>query len=179
MWAARSMHFQFPGQFLTSAGLGTMGFGIPTGIGASLMERERPVVVISGDGSFFMNIQELDTAVQEGCELKVILMDNRQLGMVTQQQNLFMEGRLVASQYSTSPDFGKICEGFGWNFFSCDLNGGDMDLEDFFHARGPSILHVKIPDHELVSPTVPPGRANRDAIHQETVEIDPVASVKK
>lgn len=167
MWAARSMLFQFPGQFLTSAGLGTMGFGLPSAIGASLVDRKNPVFVISGDGSFLMNIQEMDTAVQEFSNIKVILLDNRQLGMVIQQQKLFLQGRLVSSRFETAPDFCGIARSFGWHAFSYESSQGDDSLHDFVNASGPALLHVMVSQEELVSPTVPPGLANRDAIHMD------------
>jgi acetolactate synthase-1/2/3 large subunit len=112
------MIFDFPGQFLTSAGLGTMGFGLPAGIGASLSGEM--VVVVSGDGSLFMNIQEMDTAVQERSNLKLILLDNRRLGMVAQQQTLFLGRRHVASTFTTNPDFTGIARAMGWSAVNFD-----------------------------------------------------------
>jgi acetolactate synthase I/II/III large subunit len=167
MWAARSMFFDFPGEFLKSAGLGTMGFGLPAGIGASLSGEM--VVVVSGDGSLFMNIQEMDTAVQERSNLKLILLDNRRLGMVAQQQTLFLGGRHVASTFTTNPDFTGIARSMEWSAVNFDAEMPEDSIEKFLSIIGPVMLYVPVHPEEMVSPTVPPGSANRDAIHSNYV----------
>ena len=113
MWVAQAYPFRRARQWLTSGGLGTMGFGMPAAIGAALAAPERTVVCFSGDGSLMMNIQEFATLAEEGLNVKIVLMNNNSLGLVYQQQNLFYGKRVFASKYRGSPDFMKIAEGFG------------------------------------------------------------------
>ena len=165
MWVAQAYPFRRPRQWLTSGGLGTMGFGLPTAIGAALAEPQRTVVCFSGDGSFKMNIQELATLAEEGCNVKIILMNNNSLGLVYQQQNLFYGKRIFASKYQCAPDFLKIAEGFG-------IAGVDLDQTDnprgmlaqALKAPGPCLIHVSIDREQFVYPMVPPGAANTEMI---------------
>ena len=101
MWVAQAYPLRRPRQWLTSGGLGTMGFGLPTAIGAALAEPQRTVVCFSGDGSILMNIQELATAAEEGVNVKVVLMNNATLGLVYQQQTLFYGQRIFSSKFSS------------------------------------------------------------------------------
>ena len=96
MWVAQAYPLRRPRQWLTSGGLGTMGFGLPTAIGAAMAEPERTVICFSGDGSILMNLQELATAAEENVNLKLVLMNNRALGLVVQQQTLFYGERVFA-----------------------------------------------------------------------------------
>ncbi|PTD97426.1 acetolactate synthase large subunit [Pseudothauera lacus] len=165
MWVAQAYPFRRPRQWLTSGGLGTMGFGMPAAIGAALADRSRTVVCFSGDGSFKMNIQELATLAEEGLNVKIVLMNNNSLGLVYQQQNLFYGKRVFASKYRGAPDFLKIAEGFG-------VAGVDLDtaanpraaLTQALHAPGPCLIHVSIDREEFVYPMVPPGAANTEMI---------------
>ena len=102
MWVAQAYPFNRPRQLLTSGGLGTMGFGLPASIGAALANPRQRVVCFSGDGSLQMNIQELATAVEADADLKIVLMDNRSLGLVRQQQRLFYNNRTFASSFEGS-----------------------------------------------------------------------------
>lgn len=165
MWVAQAYPFRRPRQWLTSGGLGTMGFGLPTAIGAALAERERTVVCFSGDGSFKMNIQELATLAEEGLNVKVVLMNNNALGLVYQQQTLFYGKRLFASKYRTEPDFVKIAEGFGVP--AIDLDKADdprAALAEALNAPGPCLIHATIDREQFVYPMVPPGAANTEMI---------------
>ncbi len=165
MWAAQAWPFQRPRQWLTSGGLGTMGFGLPAAIGAALTEPEQTVVCISGDGSFLMNNQEMITAAEEGANLKVVLFNNQTLGLVHQQQTLFYGRRLMASKFKQGPDFVKMAESMG-------VTGVDLALEDDWNAGlarafatpGPVLIHAPIDAEEQVLPMVAPGGANRDMI---------------
>src|SRR5690606_29191387 len=94
-------------------GLGTMGFGLPAAIGAALAEPERTIVCFSGDGSLLMNIQELATAAEEQVNVKIVLMNNRALGLVNQQQGLFYGGRNIAARFVANPEFVKLAEALG------------------------------------------------------------------
>src|SRR5690606_12956572 len=113
MWVAQAYPFRRPRQWMTSGGLGTMGFGVPTAMGAALAEPDRTVVCFSGDGSLMMNVQEFATLAEENLNVKIVLMNNSSLGLVYQQQNLFYGKRVFASKYRVGPDFVKIAEGFG------------------------------------------------------------------
>lgn len=165
MWVAQAYPFRRPRQWLTSGGLGTMGFGLPAAIGAALAEPERTVVCFSGDGSLQMNIQELATAAQEGANVKIILMNNSSLGLVYQQQNLFYGKRTFASKYGHGPDFLKIAEGFGVR--AVDLDASDdpqATLAEVLREPGPCLIHASIDREQFVYPMVPPGGANTEMI---------------
>lgn len=165
MWVAQAYPLRRPRQWLTSGGLGTMGFGLPTAIGAALAEPHRTVVCFSGDGSILMNIQEFATAAEEGVNVKVVLMNNATLGLVFQQQTLFYGQRIFSSKFKGMPDFVKVAEGFGWQ--TCDLDQsadpGDA-LRTALRTPGPMLIHASIDRHEQVLPMVAPGAANTDMI---------------
>jgi acetolactate synthase I/II/III large subunit len=168
MWAAQVYPIRRPRQWLTSGGLGTMGFGLPAAIGAALACPDRTVVCFTGDGSLLMNIQELATAVEENINVKIICMNNGSLGMVRQQQDLFYGKRIFAADFRTSVDFVKIAEAFGLP--AVDL-GTARDpraaLASALHAPGPYLIHAPIQVEEKVYPIVPPGAANKDMIGGE------------
>ena len=113
MWAAQFYHFDKPGHFITSGGLGAMGFGLPAAIGAQAACPDKLVVDVAGDGSIQMNIQEMATAVQYGLPVKVVILNNRYLGMVRQWQELFYECRYACTDMTHAPDFAKLAEAFG------------------------------------------------------------------
>ncbi|PWC16839.1 acetolactate synthase large subunit [Brenneria corticis] len=165
MWVAQSYPLRRPRQWLTSGGLGTMGFGLPAAIGAALAEPERTVACFSGDGSLMMNIQEMATAAEEGLNVKIILLNNQSLGLVHQQQELFFQQRIFAADYRRRTDFLAIAAGFG--FATCDLNAAAdprAALADALNQPGPALIHVLIDANEKVYPMVPPGAANIDMI---------------
>ncbi|MEN6439927.1 MAG: acetolactate synthase large subunit [Syntrophobacter sp.] len=162
MWTAQAYPFRGPRQWLTSGGLGTMGFGVPAAIGAALSSPGRPVVCFSGDGSLMMNIQELATAVQEAVDVKIVVFDNSCLGLVRQQQDLFFERRIFACNFDSPADFVRIAEGFGMRAF--DLDASDDPLGTLAHAlktKGPCLIRARIGRDEKVYPMVPPGAPNR------------------
>src|SRR5262249_10651673 len=113
MWAAQAFPFSRPRQWLTSGGLGTMGFGLPAAIGAALALPDRRVVCFTGDGSLLMNVQELATLAEEELDVKIVLLNNAHLGLVRQQQQLFYGARSHASRFPAEPDFAAIARGFG------------------------------------------------------------------
>lgn len=165
MWVAQAFPFQRPRQWLTSGGLGTMGFGLPAAIGAALAQPQRKVVCFSGDGSLQMNIQEMATAADEGVDVKVILMNNQSLGLVHQQQDLFYGKRVYAADYRRPVDFLRIAAGFGMAV--ADLDGAADPravLADAIRTPGPCLIHCSIDRNEKVFPMVPPGAANIEMI---------------
>ena len=113
MWAAQYYHFDRPNAFLTSGGLGCMGFGLPAAIGAQVARPKELVIDIAGDGSIQMNIQELATAIQYKLPVKIVILNNRYLGMVRQWQELFYEKRYAATDIQDGPDFVKLAESYG------------------------------------------------------------------
>ncbi len=172
MWAAQAWaETAGPGvrRFLTSGGLGTMGFGLPTAIGAALANPDKRVLCVTGDGSLLMNIQELATLAELNLKVTVILMDNGQLGLVRQQQELFYGGRYTASLFGSRPDFAAIARGFnveGINLEERILAGEESSavLEDALSNEGPVFVRVNANALANVYPMVPPGGANDDAI---------------
>jgi acetolactate synthase-1/2/3 large subunit len=165
MWVAQAYPLRRPHQWLTSGGLGTMGFGLPAAIGAAMAQPERTVVCFSGDGSFLMNIQELATAAEEGANVKVVLMNNASLGLVFQQQTLFYGQRIFSSKFKGEPDFVRIAEGFGWRTLDLDTAADPRAaLADALSTRGPTFIHARIDCREQVLPMVAPGGANKDMI---------------
>ncbi len=165
MWVAQAYPLRRARQWLTSGGLGTMGFGLPAAIGAALAEPERTVVCFSGDGSILMNVQEFATAAEEEVNVKVVLMNNSSLGLVFQQQTMFYGERIYASKYKGVPDFIKVAEGFGW--LTLDLDKADdpvAALSKALSSRGPMLIHASIDMREQVLPMVAPGAANKDMI---------------
>ena len=165
MWVAQAYPLRRPRQWLTSGGLGTMGFGVPAAIGAALAEPKRTVVCFTGDGSIMMNIQELVTAAEENVNLKIVLMDNATLGLVHQQQTLFYGERLFASQFKSTPDFVKIAQGFGIAAVDLDLAANPCAaLMEAISRPGPCLIHASIDAEQKVYPMVPPGAANHEMI---------------
>lgn len=165
MWVAQAYPLRRPRQWITSGGLGTMGFGLPAAIGAALAEPERTVVCFSGDGSILMNIQELASAAEEDANVKVILMNNSSLGLVFQQQTMFYGERIFASKFKGVPDFLTVAKGFGWQTMDLDTESDPAAaLKKALSTRGPTFIHASIEMREQVLPMVAPGAANKDMI---------------
>ncbi len=168
MWTAQSYPFRKPRTFLTSGGLGTMGFGLPVSIGAALANPEKQIICISGDGSILMNMQELATMSELGLKIKVIIMNNGHLGLVRQQQEQFYSQNYIASRFISNPNFTKIGQAFGID--SCDLcendNSSDI-LEKALLSNGPYLINAHVPQEINVAPIVPPGSANTEMIGGE------------
>ncbi len=165
MWVAQAYPLRRPRQWLTSGGLGTMGFGVPAAIGAALAEPQRTVVCFTGDGSILMNIQELVTAAEENVNIKIVLMNNAVLGLVHQQQTLFYGERLFASKFKGMPNFVQAALALGISAVDLDQAADPQAaLRDAIQRPGPCLIHVSIDAEQKVYPMVPPGAANRDMI---------------
>lgn len=165
MWTAQRYPFKKPKTLLTSGGLGTMGFGLPVAIGASLVNTDKTILCFSGDGSILMNIQELATLADFNLNVKVIILTNHHLGLVRQQQNLFYNEHYIASQFISNPDFATIAKGFGIN--SCDLateNDPLKKLDEILSKNGPWVINIPIEECENVLPMVAPGKSNLEMI---------------
>jgi acetolactate synthase-1/2/3 large subunit len=145
MWAARRLRFIKPRQWITSGGLGTMGFGVPAAIGAKLAHPQTPVICVTGDGSLLMHLAELATAVDVNAAVKILLFDNASLGMVAQQQDEHYNSRRTASSLPRL-DWERITTGFGVQARPLRA-ADDMDaaVSWLLNADGPALLHVEIP----------------------------------
>lgn len=165
MWTAQFYPFRKPETFLTSGGLGTMGFGLPCALGASFAAPEAKVVCFSGDGSILMNIQELDTLSEYLLNVKIIIFDNRNLGLVRQQQNLFYGSRYNGSAYPSESKFSRIARAFGIPSLDLGEIGRTLDdLKGFLSEDGPGLVVVPIHPDLKVLPMVPPGKSNLEML---------------
>jgi acetolactate synthase-1/2/3 large subunit len=159
MWIAQLFPFERPRSLLTSGGLGTMGYGLPAGIGAKFAAPDRDVVVVSGDGSIQMNIQELGTAVQYNVDVKVIILNNYYLGMVRQWQERFYAERYSYSAMSV-PNFVKLADAYGAKGFRIEKSNELVStMKEAFATPGPVLIDIVIPKEEAVMPMMPPGGA--------------------
>ncbi|MEE4211535.1 MAG: acetolactate synthase 2 catalytic subunit [Parvularcula sp.] len=161
MWIAQHCRFSRPQAHLTSGGLGSMGFSLPTAMGAKLAEPQATVVSISGDGGFMMNIQELATVNRYRIPLKIVVINNSRLGMVRQWQELFFEENYSEVDLSDNPDFAQVAQAFGIEAITIE-RGDEVEagIEALLAAEGPILCHVKIDPRDNVWPLVPPGASN-------------------
>lgn len=158
MWAAQFLSRSVPRSFLSSGGLGTMGFGFPAAIGAALAYPDAQVVCIAGDGSFQMNVQELATARAYGAAVKVMIIDNACLGMVHQWQQFFYEGRYSQTELHYNPDFVALARAFGWQAKRVQTQEElQVALSEVLSSTEPFLLDVVVPSSENVMPMVVPG----------------------
>ena len=165
MWAHQNIHREHARTFLSSGGLGTMGFGFPAAIGAKVGCPEDEVVCVAGDGSFQMNSQEMATAAINGIGVKVLIMDNRALGMVHQWQRLFYNERYSFTELAPNPDFVKLADAYSWEAARITKpEEVDEALDKMLAAKGPYLLDVQIPIDQTVYPMVAPGAPIDDII---------------
>jgi acetolactate synthase-1/2/3 large subunit len=165
MWAAQRQRATHPRNFVTSAGLGSMGFGLPAAIGAQMANPQRTVVAICGDGGFQMSIAELATLRRFNLPVKILLIDNQRLGMVRQWQELFYDRRYSHTDLSDNPDFVGVARAYGIRAESVQDPGELRDaLERFFRSKEPSLLHCACFPAENVWPLIPPGATVHDAM---------------
>ena len=161
MWVAQHCRFNHPRNHLTSGALGTMGFGLPAAMGAQFACPDRTVVLVSGDGSFMMNVQELATIARCRLPVKIVLLDNSSLGMVRQWQELFFAERYSEIDLSDNPDFVALAKVFGIAAVRIQARGEVEDaLAALLAEPGPALLHVAIDARANVWPLVPPNTAN-------------------
>jgi acetolactate synthase-1/2/3 large subunit len=158
MWAAQYYKFDYPDHFLTSGGLGCMGFGLPAAIGAQIARPESLVVDVAGDGSIQMNSQELATAVQYGLPVKIVILNNRYLGMVRQWQELFYDRRYVCTDMSHAPDFVKLAEAYGAvGMRAKHPNEVEGVLAQGLNTPAVTVMDFWVDREECVYPMVPAG----------------------
>ncbi|OQY52511.1 MAG: acetolactate synthase, large subunit, biosynthetic type [Desulfobacteraceae bacterium 4572_89] len=160
MWAAQFYHFDKPNHFVTSGGLGTMGFGLPAAIGAKAAFPDKTVVDVAGDGSIQMNIQELMTAMESRLDVKIVILNNRYLGMVRQWQELFYDKAYSDTDMMNAPDFIKLAEAYGAKGFTCeDPAKVESTLKQGLETPGTVIMEFIVEREESVYPMVPAGGA--------------------
>lgn len=165
MWVAQAYPFVRPDRWLTSGGLGTMGFGVPAAIGAALQHPQSTVVCFTGDGSLLMNVQELATLADLQSNVKIVLFDNASLGMVRQQQHLFHRRRFTGSSFERPTDLCAVARAFG--IAACDLGETPEPLallEEVFATPGPALIRMPVSADRQVLPMVAPGRSNIEVI---------------
>jgi acetolactate synthase-1/2/3 large subunit len=167
MWAAQHLEFSRPENFITSSGLGTMGFGLPAAVGAQVARPDDTVICISGDGSFMMNVQELGTVKRKQLPLKIVLLDNQRLGMVRQWQQLFFNERYSETTLTDNPDFLLLASAFGIpGQHITRKDQVEAALDTMLSSSGPYLLHVSIDELENVWPLVPPGASNSQMLEK-------------
>ena len=175
MWAAQFYHFDEPNRWMTSGGLGTMGYGLPAAIGAQLAHPKSLVIDIAGDASILMNIQEASTAVQFDLPVKVFILNNQYMGMVRQWQQLLHGNRLSHSYTEALPDFVKLAEAYGWHGIRCD-KPGDLDdaIKEMIDVKRPVIFDCRVATLANCFPMIPSGKAHNDMLLGEDVSDEEV-----
>ena len=165
MWSAQFYKFDFPRHFVTSGGLGTMGFGLPAAIGAQMAFPDRTVIDIAGDGSIQMNIQELATAKQYGCPVKIAILNNGYLGMVRQWQELFYNRRYASTTMNVVPDFVELAKAYGAvGLRATKKSEVKPVIEEALRTKNLVIMDFKIAQEEGVYPMVPAGKATTEML---------------
>ncbi len=165
MWAAQFFNFSQPRTFLTSGGLGTMGFGLPAALGAQVAYPDRQVIDISGDGSFQMNSQELATLVQYQLPVKIIILNNNYLGMVRQWQQMFFEKRYSQTVMELPIDFVKLAEAYGaTGFQTTKVDEVEATIKQALETPGPVLVNFEVSREENVLPMVPAGKAIHEMV---------------
>src|SRR5918992_5199592 len=160
MWCAQYFHFKGPRRWINSGGLGTMGFGLPSAMGAKVAMPDEQVVCLAGDGSFIMNVQELATCVTENIPVKTFIMNNGYLGMVRQWQELFWDGRYSNVDMGSWPDWVKLAEAYGATGVRLtDKTTLVADLKAALETPGPVVVDVRVTREENTYPMIPAGSA--------------------
>ena len=162
MWCAQYFHFDGPRKWINSGGLGTMGFGLPSAMGAKVAMPDEQVVCVAGDGSVIMNIQELATCVTESIPVKVFIMNNGYLGMVRQWQELFWDRRYSAVEMGASPDWVKLAEAFGAKGVKIEDKSELLDgMKSVLAEDGPVVCDVRVTPEENCYPMIPAAEARQ------------------
>jgi acetolactate synthase-1/2/3 large subunit len=167
MWAAQHFHFESPNKWLTSGGLGTMGYGLPAAIGAQLGNPRALVIDIAGEASIQMNIQELATATQYRLPVKIFILNNEYMGMVRQWQELTYSSRYSESYSDALPDFVKLAEAYGWKGIRIEGKDAlDAGIAEMLAHDGPVVVDCRVAKLANCFPMIPSGAAHTDMILQ-------------
>lgn len=165
MWAAQHILYNKPNRWMTSGGLGTMGYGFPAAIGVQIAHPKAPVVCVTGESSFMMNLQEMSTAVQYRLPVKIMILNNQYMGMVRQWQEMFYSSRYSESYMDSLPDFVKCAEAFGMKGIRCkDPAKLDDCLKDMLAHKGPVLFDCWVDPGENVYPMIPAGAAHYELV---------------
>jgi len=175
MWAAQHYSFNQPNTWITSGGLGTMGFEVPAAMGAAVARPDRTVWSIAGDGGFQMTMSELATIVEQRLPVKFAILNNNSLGMVRQLQDLFYKGVRVSTAYSGNPDFVKLAEAYGiWAVRVSDPSHVRDAVTDAMAVDGPALIDFRVEPEENVYPHLPAGGTVAEMIEGPTGKEAPV-----
>ncbi len=165
MWAAQFLHFDKPRRWMTSGGLGTMGYGLPCAVGAQIAHPHQPVVCVSGEASILMNIQELSTIKQYRLPVKVVVLNNRYMGMVRQWQEMFHGDRHSESYMEALPDFVKLAEAHGIKGMRCTrVSEVEAAIKEMLAHDGPVFMDMVVDQKENVYPMIPAGAAHNEIV---------------
>jgi acetolactate synthase-1/2/3 large subunit len=171
MWAAQFWHFEEPNRWMTSGGLGTMGYGLPAAIGAQIAHPDSLVIDIAGEASILMNMQEMSTAVQHRAPVKVFILNNEYMGMVRQWQELLHGGRYAESYTAALPDFVKLAEAYGAHGIRCSDPGKlDEAIAEMLATPKPVIFDCRVSKEENCFPMIPSGKAHNEMLLGETAQ---------
>ncbi len=165
MWAAQFMRQEKPFRWMTSGGLGTMGYGLPSAMGVQIAHPNDLVVCVTGEASILMNIQELSTLMQFGLAVKIFILNNRYMGMVRQWQDMFHGERHSQSYMESLPDFIKLAEAYGMVGLRCDkVADVDATIEKMINTPGPVIVDMVVDQNENVYPMIAAGAAHYELV---------------
>jgi acetolactate synthase-1/2/3 large subunit len=178
MWAAQFYHFEEPNRWMTSGGLGTMGYGLPSAIGVQAAHPGSLVVCIAGDASVLMNMQEMSTAVQHKLPVKIFILNNQYMGMVRQWQQLLHGNRLSESYMDSLPDFVKLAEAYGGVGIRCD-RPADLDdaIKEMIAVKAPVLFDCRVANLANCFPMIPSGKAHNEMLLGVDVKDDDVGHV--
>ena len=165
MWAAQHLTYNKPGRWMTSGGLGTMGYGLPAALGVQIAQPNKPVICVTGEASFLMNIQELSTAVQYRLPVKIFILNNQYMGMVRQWQEMFYSSRYSESYMDSLPDFVKLAEAYGMRGLRCKSPAKLQEtIDEMLAHKGPVIADIWVDQNENVYPMIPAGAAHYELV---------------
>ncbi len=178
MWAAQFYHFEEPNRWMTSGGLGTMGYGLPAAVGMQAAHPKSLCICVAGDASVLMNMQEMSTAIQHGLPIKVFILNNQYMGMVRQWQQLLHGNRLSESYMDSLPDFVKLAEAYGGTGIRCD-KPADLDdaIKEMITVKGPVLFDCRVANLANCFPMIPSGKAHNEMILGFEIKDEEVGNV--
>ena len=177
MWAAQFFGFEQPNRWMTSGGLGTMGYGLPAALGVQIAHPESLVIDIAGDASIQMCIQEMSAAIQHNAPIKIFILNNQYMGMVRQWQQLLHGNRLSNSYTEAMPDFVKLAEAYGAVGLRCE-KPGDLDaaIQEMIEVNKPVIFDCRVANLANCFPMIPSGKAHNEMLLPDEATDEAVAN---